>query len=63
VTRAEHIARHERLHQALDELAADFLQHHPSLGKRLVNTSILELLEWSHQQTIAPSELPHSENA
>lgn len=56
MTRAEHIERHQYLHNALDELAGDFLRHHP--GKHLSNTTLLELMDWSHKQTIEPDETP-----
>jgi hypothetical protein len=52
--RLQHQARHRRLHTALDELVADFLFHHPS--KRLRGTTVMELMLWSHRQTVEPSE-------
>jgi hypothetical protein len=48
----EHRARHVALHASLDELAADYLTH--NRDKRLGDTSVLQLLEWSHRQTIDP---------
>ena len=66
MTREEHIARHQELHKALDELVADYLRHHPPKftadnvkdhPKLPSNTTLLELMEWSHQQTIDPAEL------
>jgi hypothetical protein len=59
--RAAHRRRHVELHQALDELAADYIRHQPiggGLTKRLGNTTVLELLEWSHAQTENPTEPP-----
>jgi len=48
-----HIERHRQLHKALDELAADFMD----CTKRLVNeTSVLELMQWSYQQTESSTE-------
>jgi len=47
---AEHIERHKKLHQSLDELFADFISY---AGGRTGNT-ILELINWSHAQTIKP---------
>lgn len=55
VTQEEHKRRHDELHKALDELAADFICH---MGKTLGGTPILELMEWSYQQTIAPTVKP-----
>jgi hypothetical protein len=52
LTLKEHKERHLKLHQALDELLADFIDH---TGKYLSNTSIMELLEWSHTQWQNPS--------
>lgn len=47
----EHIERHKELHKYLDELSADFISH----TKKLVSeTTIMELMEWSYQQTIKP---------
>ena len=48
----EHKKKHEELHKALDELAADFLGHNEN--KRLHNTTLMELIEWSHSQTLNP---------
>ena len=54
ITPEKHKKRHEELHRALDELVADFIvcnaDKHPS------NTTVLELVQWSHRQTIAPTE-------
>jgi len=44
----KHRRRHEMLHKHLDELLADFIM---ATGKRPSETSIFELLEWSHAQT------------
>ena len=53
----KHKKRHEELHRALDELVADWISHH-GIGKPyrgLTNTSIMELIKWSHEQTINPT--------
>lgn len=62
-TKEEHRQRHLELHRALDELAADWALHHvkaaPRYGEQLKlfsNTTIEELMAWSHQQTIEPDE-------
>jgi hypothetical protein len=58
MTREEHAARHVELHRALDELLADFVDHHLSKVpyKGLDDTNLLELMEWSHRQTTDPDE-------
>lgn len=54
MTREEHKAHHELLHRTLDELLADFLTHNPAALPS--KTPILDLIKWSHQQTIDPTE-------
>jgi len=49
----EHRARHQALHKSFDELLADFIGHTQALPSK---TTIIELLEWSYQQTINPTE-------
>ena len=51
LTKDEHIKIHKTLHNSLDQLVADFISH---TGKSLEETSIMELIKWSHQQTIEP---------
>lgn len=48
----EHIARHEFLHKALDELCADFIDR---TGNLLSDTTVMDLMSWSSLQTITPS--------
>jgi hypothetical protein len=48
-----HKNRHAELHNALDELAADFLDH---TRKLLSKTTVLELLAWSCEQMKKPTE-------
>jgi hypothetical protein len=55
MTTEEHRARHIELHRALDELCADWVTHQ-NFEKLFSNTTIMELMEWSHQQTIQPEE-------
>lgn len=57
MTRKEHRARHKMLHAFMDELVADFLRHNPTKGLR---SSLLELMEWSHSQTIEPTRPPRA---
>jgi len=52
MTPEEHKAQHEVLHKFLDELVADFVQHNP--GRYLAQTTIMELVQWSHSQTVDP---------
>jgi hypothetical protein len=61
MTTEEHRQRHIELHQALDELLADYIRHHP-LNLRdghdmrsFLSRPIGELLEWSASQTSAPT--------
>ena len=50
---AEHREIHAELHSALDELVADFIRHTDGLPSK---TTVLELMRWSHEQTINPDE-------
>lgn len=43
------IERHRELHHSLDELVACFIA---STGRSLRETSIMQLMEWSHRATI-----------
>lgn len=55
MTTEEHRQRHVGLHLALDELVADWARHQPHDGSKLYsNTTIMELIEWSYQQTQEP---------
>lgn len=56
----EHKNRHILLHKMFDELAADFIVQ---TGKRLSNSTCMELLEWSHAQTIKPTDPKQYEHA
>jgi hypothetical protein len=56
LSRAEHLAQHRLLHASLDELIADFLTH--NRDKLPSTTTLMELMAWSHQQTIEPTEQP-----
>lgn len=53
MTFEEHKKRHQELHEALDELVADWITHteaRPSTG------TVLDLIRWSHKQTLRPTE-------
>lgn len=61
-TKEQHRRRHQILHRALDELAADWALHHTKLRetgqiKLYTNSTIMELMQWSHKQTVEPDEL------
>jgi hypothetical protein len=49
-----HKERHNSLHKHLDELVADFLSH---TKKNLCETTIMELMTWSCEQTKNPTDL------
>lgn len=48
----EHVKRHKFLHKHFDELLADFIH---KTGKPPSQTSLIELVHWSHAQTTNPS--------
>ena len=52
MTKEEHIKIHKELHTNLDKLTADYIA---STGKGLEETSVMELIKWSYQQTINPT--------
>ena len=54
MTKEEHIEAHKGLHRNFDSLIADFIHH---TGKLPSKTTLMELMEWSHQQTIDPTEV------
>lgn len=51
----EHQARHIALHKAFDELLADYIMHLP-YGESALDKTVYELVKWSHDQTIKPTE-------
>lgn len=53
MTREEHVKAHMDLHKSFDLLLADFIQHNP--GRLLSNTTLMELMKWSHQETENPT--------
>jgi hypothetical protein len=53
-TRLAHIQRHRELHSALDELLADWAIETEVSG--ITNRTVLELMKWSHSQTVDPSD-------
>mgnify|MGYP001580647522 CR=1 FL=1 len=55
MTEAEHQQRHAELHRSLDELVTDFITHTKCLPS---TTTVLELMQWSSEQTVSPSHVP-----
>lgn len=55
IKKEQHIARHNFLHKALDELTADYITHH-SGDKQPSNTTVMELMQWSAKQKENPCE-------
>ena len=51
MTEKEHIDRHIELHKYLDELIADWITH---TENRPSKSTVLELMQWSHTQTVQP---------
>ena len=54
--RETHRARHVRLHQALDELLADYLCHHPHAS--LQTLDVPRLMVWAAAQARHPTDPP-----
>ena len=52
ISEEEHKAIHVELHKYLDELIADFLRQ---TGKPLSEITLLDLVEWSYEQTKNPT--------
>lgn len=50
---SEHKQRHLVLHKHLDELVADFIDQ---TCKLLSETTVMDLIKWSHQQTKNPTD-------
>jgi hypothetical protein len=53
VTREKHRQVHIELHQSLDRLVADYLRH---TGRCPSEVSVMDLMAWSHSQTLNPTE-------
>lgn len=60
MTPEQHRQRHHELHMAFDELVADYIAHtkkSPTAGKSILQgTNVLQLMEWSYEQTQSPTE-------
>lgn len=55
MTKEQHREAHKKLHESLDMLIADFINH---TGKLPSKTTCMELMEWAHKQTIDPTPTP-----
>lgn len=53
MTEEKHKERLLELHRALDELVADFINHTNKLPSK---TSLMELMNWSFEQTKIPTK-------
>jgi len=49
----EHVERHAFLHKAIDELVANYML---CTGRRMGNSTVEDLVTWSHKQTLNPTE-------
>lgn len=52
MSEVEHKKRHIKLHRNFDELVADFVAQ---TGRLISETTIMDLMRWSHEQTIVPT--------
>ena len=50
---SDHKDQHVKLHEALDELVADYIDHTGNVPSK---TTVWELIEWSAQQCVDPTE-------
>lgn len=55
-----HRAQHQRLHDSVDELLADYLRHHPN--RQPEDITALQLLAWSGAQSATPDEPRENHN-
>jgi len=53
MTKDEHKLKHVKLHEALDELLADFIDHTEG---PILNRPITDLINWSYKQTQNPDD-------
>lgn len=53
MTHDEHIERHKKLHAALDELLADYIDHTGAYPSKI---SLMKLMDWSFQQCKCPTQ-------
>lgn len=55
ISEEDHIKVHKELHAHLDILVADYMKC--SDNYELSCTSIMDIMKWSHQQTIKPDKI------
>jgi hypothetical protein len=53
LTPEQHKARHQLLHENLDELIADWIWQTDALPSK---NTVLDLMKWSHEQTKNPTD-------
>jgi hypothetical protein len=46
---------HVRLHKSFDDLLADYINH-TAMGTPVLSRPISDLMTWSHEQTIKPTQ-------
>lgn len=51
-SKKEHLERHKKLHECLDELVADFIE---KTGITPSRATVMDLISWSNGQTKEPS--------
>ncbi len=56
MTREEHKQKHIELHKGLDELFADYINHHPDESSFL-KMPLEKLITWAYEQTINTTEI------
>ena len=52
LTTKEHMERHAKLHECLEELVADWMTHTKNVSSK---STIMKLMLWSHEQIINPT--------
>jgi hypothetical protein len=57
LTREQHRERHKILHAHLDELFADYIEHHRD-ERQFTQMPLIKLIQWSYEQTFNPTEKP-----
>ena len=55
MTKQTHIDIHKKLHEALDQLVADAIMENNDF--RPSTMTVMELITWSHKQTLDPSDV------
>jgi hypothetical protein len=55
MTHEEHRERHKILHRHLDELFADYIEHHHG-EREFTQMPLIKLIQWSYEQTFNPTE-------